>query len=68
MCFYAKAIFCIFFKCNMYLFLFPELFALAHNLVDLYPDLAVSWFAVGCYYHTIGGMSVLLLRMQAVRF
>lgn len=33
---------------------FPELFALAHNLVDLYPDLAISWYAVGCYYYVIG--------------
>ncbi|KAG1682927.1 Cell division cycle protein 16 [Nymphon striatum] len=27
-----------------------ELFYLAHRLVDLYPENAVSWFAVGCYY------------------
>lgn len=31
-----------------------KLFTLAHNLVDLYPNLAVSWFAVGCYYYVIG--------------
>ncbi|XP_014232133.1 cell division cycle protein 16 homolog [Trichogramma pretiosum] len=30
------------------------LFYLAHKLVDLYPDLALSWFAVGCYYYSIG--------------
>ncbi|KAJ8674108.1 hypothetical protein QAD02_005370 [Eretmocerus hayati] len=29
------------------------LFYLAHKLVDLYPDLALSWFAVGCYYYSI---------------
>ena len=27
-----------------------DLFYLAHNLVDIYPGKAVSWFAVGCYY------------------
>lgn len=26
------------------------LFYLAHKLVDLYPENAISWFAVGCYY------------------
>ncbi|KAF5295106.1 hypothetical protein FQA39_LY13257 [Lamprigera yunnana] len=31
-----------------------KLFTLAHNLVDLYPNLAISWFAVGCYYYIIG--------------
>uniref|UniRef100_A0A1Y1K8G6 Uncharacterized protein n=1 Tax=Photinus pyralis TaxID=7054 RepID=A0A1Y1K8G6_PHOPY len=31
-----------------------KLFTLAHNLVDLYPNLAISWFAVGCYYYVIG--------------
>ncbi|XP_018025155.1 cell division cycle protein 16 homolog [Hyalella azteca] len=30
------------------------LFLLAHKLVDLYPELALSWFAVGCYYYLIG--------------
>ncbi|XP_012220370.1 cell division cycle protein 16 homolog [Linepithema humile] len=30
------------------------LFYLAHRLVDLYPEMALSWFAVGCYYYTIG--------------
>lgn len=34
-----------------------KLFTLAHNLVDLYPNLAISWFAVGCYYYTIAGKS-----------
>ncbi|CAG9830325.1 unnamed protein product [Diabrotica balteata] len=31
-----------------------KLFTLAHVLVDLYPNLAISWFAVGCYYYIIG--------------
>lgn len=35
-------------------FLFPELFYLAHRLVDLHPEMAISWFAVGCYYYIIG--------------
>jgi anaphase-promoting complex subunit 6 len=26
------------------------LFMVAHRLVDDYPDEALSWFAVGCYY------------------
>lgn len=29
------------------------LFDIAHKLVDLYPDNAISWFAVGCYYLVI---------------
>lgn len=31
-----------------------ELFYTAHKLVDLYPDQAISWYAVGCYYDLIG--------------
>lgn len=31
-----------------------DLFLLAHRLIDIYPESAVSWFAVGCYYLTIG--------------
>ncbi|KAF7278115.1 cell division cycle protein 16 [Rhynchophorus ferrugineus] len=31
-----------------------KLFLLAHTLVDLYPNLAISWFAVGCYYYING--------------
>ncbi|XP_025422484.1 cell division cycle protein 16 homolog [Sipha flava] len=31
-----------------------ELFYLAHKLVDLQPDQAIAWFAVGCYYYLIG--------------
>ncbi|EEB13202.1 cell division cycle, putative [Pediculus humanus corporis] len=34
-----------------------DLFLLAHKLVDIYPENAVSWFAVGCYYHVIGNKS-----------
>lgn len=29
------------------------LFYMAHKLVDLYPEEAVSWYAVGCYYDLI---------------
>lgn len=39
---------------NLYSFLFVELFYLAHKLVDLQPDQAIAWFAVGCYYYLIG--------------
>ena len=31
-----------------------ELFYQAHKLVDEHPQAAVSWFAVGCYYHLTG--------------
>lgn len=30
-----------------------DLFHLGHKLVDNYPDQAVSWYAVGCYYYLI---------------
>lgn len=30
-----------------------QLFDTAHQLVDLYPENAISWFAVGCYYLVI---------------
>lgn len=30
-----------------------QLFDIAHQLVDLYPESAISWFAVGCYYLNI---------------
>lgn len=30
-----------------------QLFDIAHHLVDLYPERAISWFAVGCYYLVI---------------
>lgn len=29
------------------------LFYMAHKLVDFYPDEAISWYAVGCYYDLI---------------
>jgi len=38
----------------MRLDLHSELFYLAHQLVEEYPAAAVSWYAVGCYYHMIG--------------
>ncbi|PZC74056.1 hypothetical protein B5X24_HaOG208425 [Helicoverpa armigera] len=31
-----------------------ELFAFAHSLVDAYPNVWSSWYAVGCYYYLIG--------------
>ena len=31
-----------------------DLFLLAHKLVELYPEWAVAWFAVGSYYFLIG--------------
>ncbi|XP_044262196.1 cell division cycle protein 16 homolog [Tribolium madens] len=40
--------------CQVELKLSNKLFSLAHKLVDLYPNLAISWFAVGCYYYIIG--------------
>lgn len=33
------------------------LFLLAHKMVDLYPESAIAWFAVGCYYYLIGEVS-----------
>jgi anaphase-promoting complex subunit 6 len=39
--------------CMMRLDYHAELFYLAHQLVEEYPSLAVSWYAVGCYYHMI---------------
>ena len=32
------------------------LFQLAHRLVDAYPESALAWFAVGCYYYAVGKM------------
>lgn len=37
-------------SCLMELKKTNQLFDLAHKLVDLYPESAVSWYAVGCYY------------------
>lgn len=31
-----------------------QLFYTAHQLVEAGPRQAVSWFAVGCYYHLLG--------------
>lgn len=37
------------------IFVSPKgLFCIAHKLVDLYSDQAISWYAVGCYYDLIG--------------
>uniref|UniRef100_A0A1Q3FUG5 Putative anaphase-promoting complex apc cdc16 subunit n=1 Tax=Culex tarsalis TaxID=7177 RepID=A0A1Q3FUG5_CULTA len=33
---------------------FNRLFYVAHKLVDFYPDDAIAWYAVGCYYDLIG--------------
>ncbi|XP_055523729.1 cell division cycle protein 16 homolog [Wyeomyia smithii] len=33
---------------------FNKLFYVAHKLVDFYPEDAISWYAVGCYYDLIG--------------
>ncbi|XP_077483717.1 cell division cycle protein 16 [Amblyomma americanum] len=41
-------------SCLMELGKSNDLFHLAHKLVDMYPEIAVSWFAVGCYYYIIG--------------
>ncbi|KAG8298096.1 anaphase promoting complex subunit cdc16 [Homalodisca vitripennis] len=40
--------------CLMELKKINQLFYLAHKLVELMPEKAVSWFAVGCYYVIIG--------------
>jgi len=37
----------------VHLNLHADLFYLAHQLVEDYPQQAVSWFAVGAYYHLI---------------
>ncbi|GBN59393.1 Cell division cycle protein 16 [Araneus ventricosus] len=37
-------------SCLMELDKTNALFYLAHKLVDLYPESAVAWYAVGCYY------------------
>ncbi|XP_019868674.1 cell division cycle protein 16 homolog isoform X2 [Aethina tumida] len=41
-------------SCQVELKRSSKLFSLAHNLVDLYPNMAISWYAVGCYYYIIG--------------
>nr|XP_042909728.1 cell division cycle protein 16 homolog isoform X3 [Parasteatoda tepidariorum] len=40
-------------SCLMELEKTNALFYLAHKLVDLYPESAVAWYAVGCYYFQI---------------
>jgi len=30
-----------------------ELFTIAHKLIDSFPDLLISWYAVACYYYSI---------------
>ncbi|XP_054717848.1 cell division cycle protein 16 homolog [Uloborus diversus] len=37
-------------SCLMQLDKSNALFYLAHKLVDLYPESAIAWYAVGCYY------------------
>lgn len=32
---------------------FEELFTLGHHMVNTFPDSALSWYIVGCYYFTI---------------
>ena len=34
--------------------IFSDLFLLAHRLVELFPEWAISWFAVGSYYFLVG--------------
>jgi len=34
-----------------------DLFYVAHQLVEYYPNHEISWFAVGCYYLLIGQSS-----------
>lgn len=41
-------------ECLMELKETTSLFYLAHRLIDLYPDEAIAWYAVGCYYDLIG--------------
>jgi len=35
-----------------------ELFYCAHQLVEAYPDKAIAWFAVACYYFLLGKLDV----------
>lgn len=43
---------------------FSALFYLAHKLVDLYPDMALAWFAVGCYYYSLGNYDFYLIILK----
>ncbi|KAJ1520995.1 hypothetical protein ONE63_004065 [Megalurothrips usitatus] len=45
---------CVHIGCLVELKKSNQLFYLAHGLVDLHPEMAISWFAVGCYYYIIG--------------
>lgn len=45
-----------------------DLFLLAHRLIDIYPESGVSWFAVGCYYLTIGCKSDYARRFLGKKF
>lgn len=48
----------------------PELFRLAHKMVDMFPDLAVSWYSVGAYYYLLGhqdGAKKFLVKMTGMR-
>lgn len=47
---FEKLIYCL----NYAYVYFTELFYLAHELVDVHPEAAISWLAVGCYYYLIG--------------
>ncbi|XP_065211465.1 cell division cycle protein 16 homolog [Planococcus citri] len=40
--------------CSVELGYSNKLFYLAHELVDVHPEAAISWLAVGCYYYLIG--------------
>lgn len=51
---YHSGCFPVHIACLVDLKMSNKLFYLAHRLVDLYPESAVSWFAVGCYYYLIG--------------
>ncbi|KAI4459131.1 hypothetical protein MML48_6g00001688 [Holotrichia oblita] len=51
---YHSACLPIHISCQVELKQSNKLFTLSHKLVDLYPNLAISWFAVGCYYYIIG--------------
>ena len=49
----ASRSFCLKWKLHHLIF-FPDLFLLAHRLVEFYPEWVISWFAVGSYYFLIG--------------
>ncbi|KAE8749359.1 hypothetical protein FOCC_FOCC003873 [Frankliniella occidentalis] len=51
---YHSSCLCVHIGCLVELKKSNQLFYLAHRLVDLHPEMAISWFAVGCYYYIIG--------------